>query len=76
MCFLSLWERGRGLSENLLESLHFDYMRIANLQLSSFYQSIQEEWNFFWNYALKKKTFQGDTIVGRGKCVSNQVGFF
>lgn len=51
VCSLSLRERGRGLSENLVESLRFDYMRIANLQLSSFYQSIQEEWNFCWNYA-------------------------
>ena len=50
-------------------------MRLANLRLSNFDQSIQEEWNFCWNYAFKKKTFQGGVTVARGKWESNLVIF-
>lgn len=49
-----------------MESLNFDYMRIANLLLSNFYQSIQEEWDFCWNYALEKG-FPGRHDNGEGQ---------
>lgn len=46
-----------------------DYMRTANLQLSRFYPSVQEEWNCRWNGVSKKRNFPRSCDSGRDRWV-------